>query len=85
MLLTKKEVLEAALRGEGTLGRAADDEPVFVLRAQDNLSDELVETWAIRANALIPAIGPEDRFHKIQEARDVAYAMLHWPIRRNPD
>ncbi len=84
-MATKKEVLEAALRGEGCLGKAADDEPVFVLRAQDCLASELVDKWAIHANLLVPAVGPENRFHKIQDARSVAEAMRAWPVHKNPD
>ena len=44
-MATKKEVLEAAARGEGCLGKAADDEPVFVLRAQDILSVRTIAWW----------------------------------------
>ena len=45
MMLTKKEVLEEAARGEGCLGKAADDEVVFVLRAKDKLAPLLVRHW----------------------------------------
>ena len=31
------------------LNRAADDEPIFVLRAKDPLAAKLVEDWAARA------------------------------------
>ena len=85
MYITKKEVLEAALRGEGPLGKAADDEPVFVLRAQDCLADEFVDKWAIRANLLVPVVGTENRYHKIQSARTVAEAMRGWSPKKNPD
>jgi hypothetical protein len=84
-MMTKKEMLEAALRGEGCLGKAADDEPVFLLRAQDNLSDGAVDWWATRASLLAPVVGGEATGHKIQDARATAEAMRHWPIRKNPD
>ena len=45
MTITAKELREATLRGEGPLANAADDEPVFLVRAQDNLSDGLVDGW----------------------------------------
>jgi hypothetical protein len=84
-MMTKKEMLEAALRGEGCLGKAHDDEPVFLLRAQDNLSDEMVDLWATRASLLVPVVGSEATGHKVQDARATAEAMRSWPIRKNPD
>lgn len=84
-MMTKKELLEAALRGEGCLGKAHDDEPVFLLRAQDNLSDETVDFWATRASLLVPVVGAEATGHKINDARATAEAMRFWPIRKNPD
>lgn len=85
MSITKKQLLDAALRGEGPLGKAADDEPVFLLRAQDNLSDELVDKWAISAGLLVPVTGAEATGHKVQEAREIANAMRSWHTRKNPD
>lgn len=70
---------ENAAAGRGCLGKAADDEPVFILRAQDALAAELVELWAIRARA----VGcPVD---KVREAQDLAEAMFRWVPRKNPD
>lgn len=80
MPMTKKEVLEAALRGEGPLGRAGDDEPVFVLRGQDRFAPEIVDEWADRAEY---AEGCPDE--KVDAARDVADAMRSWPRRKYPD
>src|ERR1700730_449746 len=37
---------ELAAKGEGCLGKAADDEPVFILRAQDIFAPDLVREWA---------------------------------------
>ena len=85
MLVTKKEVLEAALRGEGALGKADDDEPVFVLRAQDCLAAEMVEKWAIFANLGLPSVGIEAAGHKIGMAKQIAEAMRNWPKHKQPD
>lgn len=70
---------ERAARGEGCLGKAADDEPVFVLRAQDDLAADLVDQWATRASLLGC---PHD---KVREARELAQSMREWPTRKNPD
>lgn len=43
---TKSEELKAAAQGRGCLGRAADDEPLFVLRAQDKSAPYVVRHWA---------------------------------------
>lgn len=85
MTITAKELREATLRGEGPLGKAADDEPVFCLRAQDNLAADLVDQWAIQANAAIPSIGGTEIQHKVAEARMIADFMRRWPIHKNPD
>jgi hypothetical protein len=88
-MATKREVLEAALRGEGCLGKAADDEPVFVLRAQDALSDELVDKWADDALGAFPTNLSAEQFKKItlkaDDARKTAEAMRAWPTRKRPD
>ena len=76
---TAKDEIDKANRGEGPLGKAAPDEPVFILRAQDNLAAELVELWAIRARA---AGVPQD---KCLEAEDCAEQMFRWHTRKNPD
>ena len=85
MSITAQELREATLRGEGPLAKAADDEPVFLLRAQDNLSDQLVDTWAIQASVMVPAVDGRDLAKKVSEARAIAEAMRAWPIRKNPD
>jgi hypothetical protein len=62
-----------------TLGKAQDDEPIFVLRAQDPLAPALVRRWADEAErAGCPAV-------KFIEARAVADAMEQWPTRKLPD
>jgi hypothetical protein len=61
------------------LGHLAPDEPYFVLRAQDCLAAEHVETWAIEAQ--LNGCAPQ----KVAEARRVAVAMRRWPKRKMPD
>jgi hypothetical protein len=50
-MATKAETLAAAARGAGCLGKAAADEPVFILRAHDRLAPLVVEIWADLAKA----------------------------------
>ena len=59
--------------------KAADDEPVFVLRAQDELAPAVIEFWA--SMALKNGIGRE----KYDAAFDCAEAMRAWPHRKMPD
>lgn len=53
------------------LQRAADDEPIFVLRAKDPTSPELVEEWCARNNDLQP-------IEKIGGAMILADKMREW-------
>ena len=78
MGLAAKERADAAV-GKGCLGKAADDEPVFILRAQDALAADLVELWALRAKTT------DCPYDKVREAFDCAEQMRRWPIRKNPD
>lgn len=61
------------------LPKVRDDEPIFVLRGQDELAPYLVNLWAFQAKKL----GLTDE--RIQEARDIARAMECYPLRRRPD
>ena len=70
---------EKAARGEGCLGKAHPDEPVFILRAQDAHAAELVEQWAIWARG---TGCPSD---KVNEAFALAEEMRRWPVHKNPD
>ena len=58
---------------ESTWNRAAQDEPLFVIRAKDKLSASMVRLWAETA-AMTGAHEPE----KIREARALAEAMETW-------
>ena len=85
--MTKAEVLAAALRGDGPLGRAADDEPVFVLIARDVLASSIVRAWADLLEASGAHIGllTPIRQATIAEARALAAAMERWPARTLPE
>ncbi len=61
------------------LEKLYEDEPFFVLRAQDVLADDLVIFWADMAEA--QGCNPK----KVQEARDIAIAMKQWNPRKLPD
>lgn len=61
------------------LNKAAPDEPVFVLRAQDKLAPVLVRLWA----DLAASHGCPDT--KVREAVNLAYSMESWPKRKYPD
>jgi len=75
--MTKRETLEAAAKGEGCLGRAADDEPVFVLRAKDVLATEAIGEWVGRARWY--GVNKE----KITAALDDITAMVKWQERNS--
>lgn len=61
------------------LQKAGDDEPIFVLRAQDMIAPDIVRYWAgrARANGL-----SEDKY---RAAIKTAEAMEAWPTRKLPD
>ncbi|CAN0468631.1 unnamed protein product [Phaeothamnion confervicola] len=63
----------------GCFAKAADNEPLFVLRGQDKLAPALVREWARLAaeNGCPP--------DKVQEARNLADAMDRWLPRKYPD
>jgi len=69
---TKAQIVELLNRGDGTLGKAADDEPVFILRAKDRLAPGTVEAWAGRLQELA-----EDS-PKAAEALQLAAEMRRW-------
>lgn len=55
------------------------EEPVFVLRGQDELSSQLVLAWADLAEKAGVRSG------KVAEARRWAKEMANWPSRKLPD
>lgn len=68
-----KDERAAAAEGKGCLGRAKDDEPVFILRAQDKFAPLLVKLWAVMVT---DATG--EATEKSNEALDLARAMEAW-------
>lgn len=78
-MAVKHVELMNANNGLGCLGKAAHDEPVFILRAQDKLAAGLVRQWAEQAQAA----GCNSA--KVAEALECAAAMTTWPTRKYPD
>jgi hypothetical protein len=78
-MATKQAELEMMARGEGVLGKAPPDEPIFILRAQDSLAADMVEKWIIHARAA----GCSKK--KILDAMNIVEEMRRWPTRKNPD
>ena len=85
MSITAKELRDATARGEGPLAKAADDEPVFLLRGQDNLAADLVAIRSVQAGLLIPTCDVDGFDKKVAEARAIAELMATWRTRKNPD
>lgn len=63
----------------GCFAKAAEDEPLFVLRAQDKLAPIVVKLWA--ELAAHHGAGLE----KVHEAKRLAFEMEQWPNRKYPD
>lgn len=57
-----------------TLAKIKDDEPMFVLRAQDMLAPEIVRAWA----NLLVELGRDPTDPKVTNALDCADAMGAW-------
>lgn len=79
--MNKLETIEAAInRGEGCLGKAAADEPVFVLRAKDIFAADLIREWADHVERVAALKGELTgaRKAKIAEARKLAIEMETW-------
>jgi hypothetical protein len=78
-MATKAEVLAEAMRGLGCLGRASDDEPVFVLRAQDTFFVALVRLWIELVENAAPR--PSTVAAKVMDAVEIANAGVDWQHR----
>lgn len=78
--MTKIETIRAAAEGKGCLGKAENDEPVFVLRGQDIFAALLVREWADRLESSAQRAGEltGKRQAKIADARRIALAMDAW-------
>ena len=80
-----KEERERAARGEGCLGKTRDDEPVFVLRAQDKFAPALVSLWArwckdavLQETRAHPDAGSHPTYKKAREAETLSEQMRDW-------
>lgn len=63
------------------INKAAEDEPVFVLRASDITAPRVIEFWidnAVAAGAKLPKAKREHAVAMIE-------AMREWPVRHLPD
>lgn len=72
---TKALELELANKGKGCLGKAAQDEPVFILRAQDTFAPSTVRLWADKV-AMYHVEG--SLASKVVDARALADQMEAW-------
>lgn len=65
---------------DGCLGRAVDDEPIFVLRANDEIAPLAVRVWALmyRHSKETDGMFNERRREKYQEAQMLALSMERW-------
>ena len=86
--MTKKELREDP---SSCWNKAADDEPLFILRAQDMIAPTLVRDWANKLTQLMvhvpvpPGGTRKDVSAKTKGAFDTANAMEAWPNRKYPD
>jgi hypothetical protein len=75
------------LSGPSCLTKAADDEPLFVLRANDELAPGIVEAWAddyVRVKANQPGGMSAVQRQKYRDALAIAMAMREWKQRQQP-
>ena len=67
------------------LNKAADDEVVFVLRAQDALAPGIVRRWAAELERVWRVVSPDgltlEQYLKLEEAEKAARAMEAWGAR----
>jgi hypothetical protein len=64
---------EMAARGEGCLGKAKDDEPVFILRAQDKTMSAALHVWIDIVGSYRGADHP-----KVVEAKELLDKVHKW-------
>jgi hypothetical protein len=64
-------------KGDTCYDNAAPNEPIFTLRAQDELAPEIVREWAYRARK---AGSPDD---KVVGALNIADEMEEWQIKNS--
>jgi hypothetical protein len=74
--MLKKDEIE---NPKSCLNKAADDEPVFVVKARDILAAGTVRYWV---NSAIAHGVPKEKW---EEAQAIADQMDRWPNRKIPD
>lgn len=85
------EILEKNTTDSPCIVKAAEDEPIFVLRGQDNTADELVTKWAemVRTRQVNLTQGDAELERRLgtkwTDALMCAHEMRIYPIRRRPD
>lgn len=74
-MATKAMELHLLGEGQGCLGKAAFDEPIFILRAKDDSAPSMVRQWAKRQIEL------GSTTPKIAEAMELADLMEAWQLK----
>ncbi len=95
-----KVVFVGGVALDGCLAKVAPDEPIFVLRAQDETAADTVRLWASHLLEMVKDEQPRDAdnmpgtpamvrwsalMRKVHEALDLAAEMERWPTRKRPD
>jgi len=77
-------IKSAELAGPSCMTHAADDEPLFVLRANDELAPLIVRFWAREYAMKIDDKGDDygRRLAKYRDALDIADAMERWHAKK---
>lgn len=80
-MATKAEILADP---NSAFNRAADDEPLFVLRAHDLAAPLAVRDWLdLRQKMIRHGVRPVSDYPEIQTAAEVAAAMHDWKEKEN--
>ena len=77
-MATKREELEKMSVGFGCLGKAADDEPIFILRSQDRFAPMIVRLWADLVRITCVSASRGTPMKKLEEACNLADQMQDW-------
>lgn len=88
-MATKREVLEGMMRGEGCLGKAADGEPIFVLRANDLTASITIHKWANYVEQAADNVSDPKKkakmIAKAKQAHSIADQFAEWSTKKLPD
>lgn len=78
-MTTKRILLDQASQGRGPLGKAKDDEPVFLLVGDDLFAPGFVELWAAAlSQTTVGRKRTNDEMLKILDAQMIATEMRKW-------